>query len=93
MTKPIYAGMCVLDLSKLLMYDFFYNSLRELFPEVRLLFTDTDSLCVCMEGCDDVYKRIHEGIIDLDNGNTVGAASLFDFSNYPPNHPCYSKEF
>ena len=92
MNKPIYIGLCVLDLSKVLMYDFFYNKLRHLFPEVRLLFTDTDSLCVSIQGCDDVYERMREGTINLDDGTDVTAASLFDFSNYPSNHPCFSPE-
>ena len=93
MTKPIYIGMCVLDLSKLLMYDFFYNCLRKLFPSVKLLFTDTDSLCVSIEGDIDIYEVIREGIITLDDGHTVDAASLFDFSNYPKTHPSFSNEF
>ena len=93
MTKPIYIGMCVLELSKLLMYDFFYNSLRKIFPNVKLLFTDTDSLCVSVEGCHDIHRAILERTISLDDGSTVNAASLFDFSNYPPQHPCFSKEF
>ena len=45
MYKRIYISMCVLDLSKLFMYEFFYNSLRKLFPNAKLLFTDTDTLC------------------------------------------------
>ena len=90
MDKPISAGMCVLDLSKWLMYDFFYNSLKLLFPTSQLLFTDTDSLCVSIEGVDDVYKSMHEGTIKLDDGTELAAASLFDFSNYPPDHLCHS---
>ena len=91
MNKPVYIGLCVLDLSKYLMYDFFYNNLRQLFPEVQLLLTDTDSLCVSIEGC-DIYKRIYQDTINMNEDSIVKASSLFDFSNYPSNHPCFSKD-
>ncbi|VDI52955.1 Hypothetical predicted protein [Mytilus galloprovincialis] len=43
--KPIYLGACILDISKLLMYDFHYRFVRKTYGDrARLLFTDTDSL-------------------------------------------------
>jgi len=41
--RPIYTGLCVLDLPKLLMYNFHYEYVKVKYPSERseFLFTDT----------------------------------------------------
>ena len=47
--------MCILDLSKALMYEFQYEYIKnKCVKNSRLLFTDTDSL-MCQIKTDDVY--------------------------------------
>ena len=45
LNKPVYTGMTILDNSKILMYDFFYNELKKKYGQkCELLYTDTGSL-------------------------------------------------
>ena len=78
LSKPVYVGMCVLDLSKLVMFDFYYGRLKPLYGDkIRMLYTDTDSLIVHVE-TEDVYADM---MLDSD---------LYDTSNYATDHPLYS---
>ena len=56
LNRPICIGFCVLDLSKVLMYNFHYLHIKILYPKNRsqLLFTDTDSLTYAIK-TDDIY--------------------------------------
>ena len=44
LNRPIYLVFAILDLSKMLMYDFHYNYIKRKYPVSTLLFTDPDSL-------------------------------------------------
>ena len=77
LNRPAYVGMCILDLSKMLMYDFHYNCMKKNYGNrARLLFTNTDSLTYQIEA-KDVYKDFWN---DKD---------MFDNSDYPENSPYY----
>ena len=58
------------------MYDYHYNYVLPTFPGTKLLFTDTDSFCYWIPTNEDLYQKI--------KGNPI-----FDFSNYPIDHPNY----
>ena len=45
MNKPRYIGQTILDISKIVMYQFHYDFMMIRYPDSKLLFTDTDSLC------------------------------------------------
>ena len=50
LNRPVYVGMSILDLSKHLMYDFYYNQLKAQYGEsCQLLYTDTNSLLLELE--------------------------------------------
>ena len=45
LNKPAYIGMCILELGKVLMFEFYYDYVKnKCDSKSRLLFTDTDSL-------------------------------------------------
>ena len=75
--KPIYLGACILETSKLHMYQFWYDHLKNKYNnKVELIYTDTDSFIIQVE-TNDIY-------IDM-----LEDKNLYDFSDYPINHPNY----
>ena len=69
LNRPAYVGMCILDLSKTLMYDFHYNYIRDKYSDkAKLLFTDTDSLMYEIQ-TDDVYKDLFLDKEKFDNSD------------------------
>ena len=76
MNKPVYLGMCILDLSKTLMFDFHYKYIKPKYGDrAKLLFTDTDSFLYEIQ-TEDFYKDISGDVKDR-----------FDTNDYPENHP------
>lgn len=72
--KPIYVGFCILELSKLHMYDFYYDFLKKKYANnATLLYIDTDAF-LCEIKADDVYSDICENL------------NYFDTSNYLENN-------
>ena len=71
--KPLYIGACVLELSKLRMFEFHYDVMKTFYSEnqISLLYTDTDSFVYEIK-TDDVYE-------DMLQDHMI---SEFDFSSY-----------
>ena len=79
MDKPIYLGFSVLELSKLLMYETYYDKLQPYFghESIQLHYMDTDSFVLSVN-TKDIIK-------DLKN-----LEDIFDFSNLEQNHELFS---
>ena len=74
MNEPIYLGQAILDISKTLMYEFWYDYIKPKYGDkARLCYTDTDSFIMHIK-TDDFYKDISA---DVDK--------WFDTSNYDKN--------
>ena len=69
LNKPAYIGMSIFPLSKVLMYEFHYDYIKNKYDNSRLLFTDTDSLMYEIK-----YEDVYE---DFSNYKEI-----FDFNNY-----------
>ena len=76
MNKPVYLGLSILDLSKTVMYEFWYDYVTPKYLEnAKLCYMDTDSLIVHAE-TDDIYKDIAEDV-----------ETRFDTSNFELDQP------
>ena len=74
--KPIYLGLSILEISKTLMYEFWYDYMKPKYNDnVKLCYIDTDSFIMNIK-TNDFYKDIFN---DVDN--------RFDTSNYEVNEP------
>ena len=71
LNKPAYLGMRSLELSKVLIYEFHYNYIKNKYNnKSKLLFADTDSLMHPIK-TEDAYEDFSTN------------KKMFDFSSYP----------
>ncbi|XP_077280127.1 uncharacterized protein LOC143907319 [Temnothorax americanus] len=72
--KPVYVGMCILEISKTRLYEFHYDYMLPLYRDrCRIFYTDTDSLIYSLE-CENAHERMRR---DIDR---------FDTSDYTKNN-------
>ena len=76
MNKPIYLGLSILDISKILMYEFWYDYMKPKYGnDVKLCYMDTDNFIMNIK-TEDFYKDIANDV-----------EKRFDTSNYECNRP------
>ena len=75
MNKPIYLGLSILDISKTLMYEFWYDYMKPKYNNVKLCYMDIDSFVMNIK-TNDFYKDIANDV-----------EKRFDTSNYEVNRP------
>ena len=76
MNKSIYLGLSILDISKTLMYEFWYNYTKPKYGnDVKLCYMDADSFIMNIK-TEDIYKDIANDV-----------KKRFDTSNYEVNRP------
>ena len=70
MNKPIYLGLCILEISKIIMYEFWYDFVKNKYGnKARLYYTDTDSFVINIK-TNDFYKDISQDVNEkFDNSN------------------------
>ena len=76
MNKPVYLGFSTLEISKTLMYEFWYDYMKSKYGNnVKLCYMDTDSFIMHIK-TEDFYKDIADDV-----------EKRFDTSNYEVNRP------
>ena len=85
MEKPIYLGFCILELSKLLMFETYYDKLQKYFgiDGIQIHYQDTDAFILSVKTTDIVY----------DLNKLQEQYKIFDFSNLNKEHRLFSNEF
>ena len=62
MNKPIYLRLSILDISKILMYEFWYDYMKPKYNDnVKLCYMDTDSFIMSIK-TSDFYKDISNDV-------------------------------
>ena len=76
MNKPIYLGLSILEISKIIMYEFWYDYVKKKYGDmVKLCYMDTESLIMTIKA-KDFYKDIAQDVEER-----------FDTSNYDADRP------
>ena len=76
MNKPVYLGFSILEISKTLMYEFWYDYMKPKYGDnVKLYYMDTDSFIM------------HIKIVDFYKDTANDVEKRFDISNYEVNRP------
>ena len=81
MDEPIFLGFSVLELSKLLMYETYYDKIQPYFGQesTHLHYMDTDSFVLSVNTKDII-------------GDLKNLEDIFDFSNLDKNHELFSNK-
>ena len=62
MTEPLYLGMSILDISKILMYEFWYNYIIPKYEDkAKLCYADTDSFIIYIK-TEDFFEDISSDV-------------------------------
>ena len=62
MNKPVYLGLSILEISKTLMYEFWYDYMKPKYADnVKLCYMDTDSFIMHIK-TEDFYKDIADDV-------------------------------
>ena len=82
MNKPIYLGLSLLDISKILMYEFWYDYIKPKYNDkVKLCYMDTDSFIMSIK-TNDFYKDVS---IDVDKRfDTSNLKKSYEAPSTPP---------
>ena len=76
MNKPVYLGLSILEISKTLMYEFWYDYIKTKYQDnAKLCYMDTDSFIIHIK-IDDVYDDFVDDV-----------EKRFDTLNYDVNGP------
>ena len=76
MNKPLYLGLSILEISKTLMYEFWYDYIKPKYQgNIKLCYMDTDSFIIYIK-TEDVYENMANDV-----------EKRFDTSNYKVNRP------
>ena len=79
LTKSAYVGMHILDLTKVLMYEFSYDYIKKIYSRnSKLLFTDTDSLMYDIIS-EDVYEDLDKEMFHFSKYSTK--SKYYDYSS------------